>query len=273
VVTQAYVSSIATQRSQTDQTRLNESARFAFDLIGKTIRKAGYRNTYALYPATATAFAQEFCATSTVGRQLFGANDTSSIDPAASDFSGSTVATLNNSDVLRTRYYGEDNIAGTATDNSVLDCQGNAVRRGTLVEDTLYIAADNSNNNEPTLYCNTTSSGSIALVPGVESMQILYGEDTDNDGIINRYIPASTVTATQWDRILSVRVGIVVRTPNPVSNDNSVKKFNLFGTSYAPGGTPPGGDSGSVFSSPNPGDRRVRLMYTTEFALRNYPQC
>ena len=34
VVTQAYLSSLTTQRSQTDQTRLNESARFAFDLIG-----------------------------------------------------------------------------------------------------------------------------------------------------------------------------------------------------------------------------------------------
>lgn len=274
VVIQAYLSSVTTQQSQTDQTRLNESARFAFDLIGKSIRRAGYRNTFALYPNTynGATFAQEFCATGTAGPMLAAANDTSSISPTATNFSGSVVTTLNSSDVFRARFYGEDNALGTAAEGSVLDCLGNSVRRGTLVEETLFIAADPANNNEPTLFCNTTnpvSAGSVALIPGVESMQFLFGEDTDSDGVINRYIPSSSVS--QWNNILSVRVGIVVRTPNTVANDSSVKTFNLFGASYAPGDTPPSGDTGSVFSAP--ADRRVRLMNTTEIALRNYPQC
>lgn len=277
VVTQAYLSSLTTQRSQTDQTRLNESARFAFDLIGKEIRRAGYRNVFAPYPSTYNpkTHAQDFCATATGGPLLAAANDTSAIDPSTANFSGSTANTLNKSDVIRARFYGEDNATGTAAEGSVLDCQGNTVRRSTLVEDTLYIAADAANNNEPTLFCNTSNTvnpGTVALVPGVETMQILYGEDTNNDGIINRYVPSASVT--NWNNILSIRVGLVVRTPNAVSNDASAsKKYNLFGAAYAPSDTAPSGDAGSVYTSPNPGDRRVRLMFTTEFALRNYPQC
>ena len=42
-----------------------------------------------------------------------------------------------------------------------------------------------SNKHDYGLYCNGTE-----ILNGVKSMNILYGEDTDNDGSVNRYVPA-----------------------------------------------------------------------------------
>jgi type IV pilus assembly protein PilW len=42
-------------------------------------------------------------------------------------------------------------------------------------------------------------------------MQITYGIDTDGDNIVNQFVTADNVGAGNWDRVLSVRVGLLVR--------------------------------------------------------------
>jgi type IV pilus assembly protein PilW len=56
-------------------------------------------------------------------------------------------------------------------------------------------------------------AGGIAVpyVAGVENMQITYGIDTDGDNIVNQFVTADNVGAGNWDRVLSVRVGLLVR--------------------------------------------------------------
>ena len=56
VVSQVYVGGLRTQRAQTEVLRLNESARFAFDLVTRELRKAGHRNVWQL-----GSTANEFC--------------------------------------------------------------------------------------------------------------------------------------------------------------------------------------------------------------------
>lgn len=264
-VTQAYLTGVDAQRSQTDLSRSQESARFSFYLLGNEIRKAGFRNTFAV-----GSTAQEFCATySTPGSLLIGSND-----PTTLALGGSTTATiLNKSDSITLSFYGEDNAAGTAADGSILDCIGNPVRRGNLVADTLYVAADATNNNEPTLYCSSRLNGGTPtvtpLIPGVDSIQFLYGDDSDADGTVNRYVPYNNISSP--DNVLSVMASLVVRTANTVSLDTAQKVFNHFGTTYAPSDTPPTGDTGSVYTAPN--DGRVRLQFSTVIALRNFALC
>lgn len=50
------------------------------------------------------------------------------------------------------------------------------------------------------------------LVPGVENLQIIYGEDTDNDSVANRYVNANQVTAANWDKIVSIMLTLTVQT-------------------------------------------------------------
>jgi prepilin-type N-terminal cleavage/methylation domain-containing protein len=50
-----------------------------------------------------------------------------------------------------------------------------------------------------------------ALVSGVEQMQLEYGVDTNGDNDANFYAPAAAVTASQWARVVSARISLVVR--------------------------------------------------------------
>lgn len=263
VVTQAYLSGLGTQRAQTGISRAQEASRFAFDALAHALRQAGYRNNRV-------NGIQPFCMETATPRILIRNGDqTTGINPAASDLSGSTVALLNNSDVVRVRYYGEGlSVPPYTADGTITDCQGNSVPANTLVEDTYYVKADSSNGNEPTLYCHSSNTGLEApLVPGVESMQILFGEDTNSlpDSVVDRYVPANSVTNA--NNVRSAMIALVTRTQETPAVDRSTRHLVLFGLAYAPGGTAPTGDAGSVFTAP--ADGRMRLVTTTTIALRN----
>ena len=269
VVLQAYLSGLGTQRAQTDVSRAQESSRSAFDLLARSLRKAGHKDPEA--PGTA------FCASGSSLQRLVAINDPATIQPDvnldATSLAGSSVTIANNSDAIRVVYYGERSIvsgAVTNPDGTVRDCLGNPVGWDTRVADTFFIQADSTNNNEPTLFCHTTNPGAgtpnpAPLVPGVESMQLLYGEDTDGDGNVNRYVPASAVTGI--NNVRSAMLSLVTRTASQNAVDRSQRPFNHFGTSYAPGNAAPSGDAGSVFTAP--GDGRIRQHFTTTIALRN----
>ena len=279
VVSQAYLGGLQSKRANTDITRLNETSRFAFDLITRSLRKAGYSNRWGPPPPTGVVpGVVPFCGTTPA---LMAVNGAATIDPTAANLAGATNTVLNASDVLRVSYYGEDNAAGTAADGSVLDCHGYPVRRGQRVDEVIFVANDLAT-NEPSLFCYTSNPtpaivgshpGSLPLVTGVESMQLLFGEDVELDGVINRYVPWGLArpdgTAFSATSILSAKLSVVVRTPNAVGVDNELRTYNHFS---APGYNYPAvtnADGGAVFT-PTTGAGRLRSMQGVEIALRNF---
>jgi type IV pilus assembly protein PilW len=111
------------------------------------------------------------------------------------------------------------------------------------------------------------------MVPGVESMQILYGVDTDSpfDRIPNNYQTASQVDADgtcpnaapencYWNRVVSVRVALVVHSDSNTVDSNSAaaSTFHMLGTTAA--------DSFTYTSNV---DRRMRRYFVQTFSLRN----
>ncbi len=87
------------------------------------------------------------------------------------------------------------------------------------------------------------------LVEGVQALQIVYGEDTDADRIVNNYVAANAVT--NWANIVSVSVSLLVRSEQ-VGTDIDTQTYNLLGTNVGP------------FN-----DRRQRMLFITTAALRN----
>lgn len=287
----AWQSGFKTQQSQSDVSRLNETIRFAMDLLSREIRQAGLINK-----TTTTIIESSFCNSNNVGGTIVGIDDPANINPAGAVTSiprqlpAGATQVQNKSDAIRVRYYGEDPNAGTAgtSTNVTQDCLGYSVTPGALIEDTMYVAADPNNNNEPALWCHTNNANAVAnstlpLVAGVESLQLLYGEDISSplDGIIDRYVPWQMVLNP--DNILSIKVSIVVRSPtNLVSVDTVAKTFYHFGgaTAGVPGSVgsiaaytdPKGASAGTTFVAP--ADKRLRLPpMSTEIALRNFPNC
>ncbi|OIR01075.1 hypothetical protein GALL_168720 [mine drainage metagenome] len=290
----AWQSGFKTQQSQTDVSRLNETVRFSIDLLSREIKQAGLINT-----ATTILNETSFCSTQPIGSSILGVNDPATINPAGAMTAGhlpsGATPILNKSDAIRVRYYGEDPNAGTtgatASTNLSQDCLGYPVIPGALVEDTMYVAADPNNNNEPALWCHTSNvnaaaNSTLPMVAGVESLQLLYGEDISSplDGIVDRYIPWQLVTNP--DNILSVKVSVVARSPNPVALDNVTKTFYHFGGATAgvagsvgsvlPYTDPTGGSSGTTFIPPANANEKMRLRLppmSTEIAVRNFGFC
>lgn len=72
----------------------------------------------------------------------------------------------------------------------------------------------------------------VELAEGVEDMQILYGEDTDGDGLANRYVTADKVS--DFKNIVSVRLGLLVDTTSNVLNASTTKSYKIAGSTAGP---------------------------------------
>jgi type IV pilus assembly protein PilW len=270
-IVRLYMASLDAQQSESDVAQLSDSARAAFDVIGAAVRKAGYRSPFG----TGTPL-PVFCGTPaassmpTTGPTVLGKNAPGVIDPADPVLGGSTVTLIPGSDVLRIRYFG----GSTTDDAAVRDCLGNAVATGALVEDTFYVANDSANANQPALFCHSmvanatpplTAGTAAPLAAGVETLQLLYGEDTDGDGVVNRYLPWNTGT-TIADNLLSIKVALVIRASSQ-GNVSRTSNFALFGPNYA----------AIVNADPdanvNITSGHLRKMFDAEIALRNPTGC
>ncbi len=116
--------------------------------------------------------------------------------------------------------------------------------------------------NPPALFrAQLANDGTLApaeeLIEGVESMQILYGVNTNEDArrTADSYLTADAVN--QWQNVVSVRITLLMQS----IDDGTVPQpqgYSFNGVIYD------GASGGSL-----PADRRVRRIFTTTISLRN----
>ncbi len=111
----------------------------------------------------------------------------------------------------------------------------------------------NSASGVPCLFRRTVGAGVLEeeLVEGVETLQVRYGVDANNDRSVDDYVAANSVT--DWDDVLSVRVGLLMRSVSEISRkpvDTNTYTVN-----------------GEVIDPPD--DRNLRQVYVTTVSLRN----
>ncbi len=110
-------------------------------------------------------------------------------------------------------------------------------------------------NNIPSLYMknlghNAKPGNKVEILEGVESLQILYGEDTNNDRSPNYYVSADKVV--DWNHVVSLKLSLLLRSrDNNVTQGAQTLKFNGADIALADG------------------DRYLRRVFTTTIALRN----
>jgi type IV pilus assembly protein PilW len=126
-----------------------------------------------------------------------------------------------------------------------------------LVTRVYYIGTGTS--GEPALMSMDMEKGSWAtpleLIDGIESMQILYGEDTDANGSADEYrLPANV---TDWSRVVSIRVGLLSRTPTESGQDIDGKTYSLLS------------DAGTMDDYNSPSDKRQRRIFSSTIQVRN----
>ncbi|GJL74815.1 PilW family protein [Nitrosomonas sp.] len=198
VIGTVFVSSRQAFRVQEDNARIQESGRFALEILGRSIKQAGHVDI------PFTGFKVAFTGIAINGTDGgAGVADTLTVqyDGAVNDRDcEGTAVTL--ADVT-----GENNIIQNYFNldvaNAQLRCQG-------------VIQAAPAVPGPP-------PSGSV-LVENIEDLQILYGIDTSGDQSANQYV----VVPADWDQVVTARVCVLIRSDktNIVSAGNNYQDCN-----------------------------------------------
>lgn len=307
----AYLGSRQTYRLQDAVARMQESARYAFELLGADIRMAGFNgcsttttaNTinnpgawYSnLFDQPLTGYESgisTFPVTVLRGDAvaILRANNANeyivaSHNAPAAQFQLTANAPFEAGDILvvtdcthtavfqNTNTTGGNTVVhntGTGTPGNCTKSLGNPVpspcaalgtpytfgvgSRILKLSGNLYFIGTNAA-GEPALFRQRlTQSGGTAttvaeeMVESVEDLQVTYGEDTNSDQAVDRYVTANNVT--DWSRVLSVKVSLLMRT-----TENNVTTIQQ---PYTYNG-----------ATTTPSDHRLRKVFTTTITVRN----
>ncbi|HEX8784573.1 MAG TPA: PilW family protein [Telluria sp.] len=264
------------QAAQAEQAAIDDGGRYAFELIGRAVRQAGFVDP-AVLAAPDPAAVLDAAPAAVAGLDAHTLPRT----PAALD--QPLPDQVNGSDVLALRFAG----AGPAPkgDGSMASCAGFPVAQGEEGWSIFYVARNAE--GEAELRCKYRGSSNWsadALVSGVDGFQVLYGLDTDTppDGVPNRYVNADAIRALDaalpaglsaaefnrrswWKRVISVRVGLLLHGGRPTRAAPGSEVFKLLG--------PDAGDPLDVGSSLDESAmtpdlrRRERRLFSMTFAL------
>ncbi|MCO4861601.1 PilW family protein [Cupriavidus sp. WGlv3] len=272
----AFLNAHAAYLAATDRVLIEERGQRALAILSTLLRQSGWPGE----PASGMA--------ATALPAVSGADNCG--QPAIAAVPACARAAVGQSDALLVRFSGSGLPAAPAQpDDTMTDCSGYAVAAiatgaaatapaaSYVAENLLYVAA--GADGVPQLLCRYPArrnglidgSGwtSGALVRGVESLQLRYGLDLDQDGRPDRFETASAIPApgdAAWQRVVAVQIALAVRGDRPGSatpvRGSATDTLSLPGTAAAdlPPATP--AQAGTA-----------RRVFAATVRLRNAPHC
>lgn len=88
------------------------------------------------------------------------------------------------------------------------------------------------------------------LAQGIETMQVRYGVDNDNDGAVDELVSAALIT--NWTAVVSVEISLLARATEEYGTETDTADYRLGGIVYNPND-----------------DRRLRQVFSTSIGVRN----
>jgi len=231
---QMFSSTKQSSRTSTAITRMQENGRAGLFFLENAIRLSGYRanSLEDAFPDTSANFDFDGQVIKGIDNDAVGGNNI-----------------LNGSDRVLIRFRGN-------SDTFINDCAGNTSPRPPLKE--FEIAFQINDNGElvcdPDLYISDTTAtpnnryNEQTLIDGVEDMQIIYGVDTNNDFNADFYVPA--LDPFPSGEVVSVRVSLLLHSDDLIATQPQPYRFN-----------------GATVT--DPGDRRLRKVFSSTTAVRN----
>lgn len=268
---------------------LDDTARFAFELIGQAIHDAGYpgavpeeSDTGLTRRTLSNPFDLCVGSSDTKPCPILGF-DNSKVASTQGAVGGASSGGVNGSDSLAIRFNGASDSAQARQqgrgNGSVKTCGGNSVA---LTDDETQLGMSifwvATYKGEPELYCSEEyyQADSPAgwkrlnnpMARGVETFKIMYGVDCQGspcvrDGVPDRWVSAADVGAGNWPYVKAVRVGLILRGPPGSAQAASGDDLYPLGKDFSTGLSA----AGLKFTPPN--DGRLRRVYTTTYMLRN----
>ena len=238
-----------------DRARVEESGRYALELVSRAVRQAGYRDWSASGAGGA-------------GWAAVSGLDAASLRDAADGIAAPHGAAVNGSDVLALRFEGS---GGAGGDGAMQNCAGAAVAAGDAHGGWSIFYIANDSGGEPELRCKYRGASgwkSDALVRGVEVFQVLYGLGGGADGMPRRYVSATAMRqarASDWQAVTALRIALLARGTRPDSGGAAI--HDLFGPDYDHSADP--GARFSPASLPASSRTLLRRVYRATIFLRN----
>jgi len=205
-------------------TGVQNSARFSFEFMSKTLRMAGYFNGGSVNDD----FAENLLTLTSNDKlnETFWVADSDFEEGAVVDGSDSASAVFSDgqadTDSVSIRLLGDP-------DNNVFDCTGQAIVANSDYETAKTEAPTqisyyiDTNNN---LACSVSGAAAVPLVNGIENMQIRYGL-SENLTTPERYLNASDMSATDWANVTTIAISILARSESTALNQTDGSTFQL----------------------------------------------
>ncbi|PIQ54133.1 MAG: pilus assembly protein PilW [Comamonadaceae bacterium CG12_big_fil_rev_8_21_14_0_65_59_15] len=227
----AYMGAASATKMASAQSVMNEDGQSALGILSQHIRMAGYTSK------TAAVDTVRGCEGTFTNIKL-GSVGMGGLNCTNGNTTSDSIAVFYEADAFNT-------IATSA--GKPTDCLGNSLKADA---DDLYWAENRffidtmTGTTTKSLYCkgnavanngDTIDNNHQPLVENVEDLQLTYGSEKDaGDKTVAGYVSASDVT--NWAKILTVRICVVVRSEQPVLSDaKSAYYKNCAGTTVTPG--------------------------------------
>jgi len=210
---QTFISSKNNYRLETAYNNMHENARFTYDYLSKIFRNTAYRS-----PQQDSVFTSMNNLFDTGNLHINGTNNTGQ----------------NNSDTITIRYQGSGNGTGSA-DNTIRDCLNVGVDSFVTTTLTFSITANNELQCRSQNPSSANSDNTQVILPNVEDIQFLYGEDLTGDKAPNRFVESNHPNLNMAN-VVAVKISVLLRSDTQVRPTPNTTSYNLNGkTLIAPG--------------------------------------
>lgn len=258
-VATVYLGSRQAYQLQEGSGRLQETGRYALEMIGRSLRQAG---------AAAPMLSDQV--------QAVKPPDCKPGDQAACTAASGVDGAGNLPDTLIVQYYAnnDEEFPVGSGNLGTRDCTDGFVSvgapaTGTLVTNVYSLVGTN-------LTCTGSVGGTAALLSDIEDFQVLYGVDTDGGiGTTDAYPSANLYAATpaDWGRVVSVRVCVLVRSQGLGMTATRGQRYlncaGALGVATCQNVSPPCAAGTAAFSAAAVTDTRLRRPFVATFTMRS----
>ncbi len=243
-------------RFQEAYAQMNEDAQIGLSILSRDLEMAGYSVPTAL-TSTGGASPTFNLTYGTIGSSTF-------VIGCDTGFASATAATVACGTATTPAFevvYEADKSNTVLTGGNVpSDCLGNGIAVGPpyVTRNRYFLSIGTSGRPELSCASNNAANTPQPLIENIENMKIWYGTSVlANPTQVVRYVSATAIAgvgASEWNRVISVRICLLVRSAEPVLNTGGEDTLTYL-------------DCDAVAQTSN--DRYLRRAYFTTAALRD----
>jgi type IV pilus assembly protein PilW len=222
---QVFISNKQSYHTADDTSVINDNARYAMSVLSNQLRLSGHQ--FEPMRGRKSNFIFEIASFS---------NPSTSIEFDPGTYVFGTATNDGNYDTLFIRLQGSTTKPLKICGQSLSSATVKTVRYS--VKTVTYETGPNTG----ILSCNIANTGEQVFSDHVEMFRVLYGIDSDNDDMADKYISANKVlpinstepvTSSEWEQVVSLKIGLLLRSNNRIKGNSDSVTYQVLDKSVS----------------------------------------